>query len=146
MNIDVLKLLTRVEEEKKFKIDVCFKKEDLKEAGILELKNVVAEGRFFLTSANRIELEMNISGIMVLPCSITLKPVDYHFSTNVEGDYIDLMEEIEEKNKKIENTLDISSIIWENILMEIPLKVTSETAYKESLEGNGWKFISDEEV
>ena len=46
--------------------------------------------------------------------------------------------------KKSENTIDIFPIIWENILMEIPIKVTSPDADKE-LSGDGWKFVTNDE-
>ena len=54
------------------------------------------------------------------------------------------MEEIDENHKKIENSIDILPIIWENILMEIPMKVTSPDAYSVKAEGEGWKFVTDE--
>ena len=54
------------------------------------------------------------------------------------------MEEIEENDKKIENSIDILPIIWENILMEIPMKVVSEEAKDIELKGDGWRLITDE--
>ena len=54
------------------------------------------------------------------------------------------MEEINENSQKIENSIDIFPIIWENILMEIPMKVVSEKAKNLKLEGDGWKLITDE--
>ena len=50
---------------------------------------------------------------MILPCAITLKPVDYHFSTEITGNIEDLYEEIDKNLKKSENSIDILPIIWE---------------------------------
>ena len=57
------------------------------------------------------------------------------------------MENMEENERNFQNTIDILPIIWENILMEIPMRVVSEEAKNSdiSLEGNGWKFVTEEE-
>ena len=49
-----------------------------------------------------------------------------------------------EIDKKIENTIDILPIIWENILMEIPMRVVSPNAKPEKLKGEGWQFITEQ--
>ena len=132
--------------DKKTPLFVLFNKIDLCTLPqVLELKEVYAEGKIYLNDEDRVEVNVSITGTMVLPCSITLEPVEYPFSVNVEDDFLDLLEEITENTKKIENSIDLSPIIWENILMEIPMKVTSENAKNISLEGNGWKFVTDEE-
>ena len=82
---------------------------------------------------------------MVLPCSITLKPVDYAFNAEISGDYMELMSEIENSVQKVDNSLDIFHIIWENILMEIPIKVTCPDATDLKLSGDGWKLVTEGE-
>ena len=79
-----------------------------------------------------------------MPCAITLKPVDYPFSVEINGE---LEELLMENSKKFQNTIDIFPIIWENILMEIPMRVVSPNVDKSDikLSGDGWKFASDEE-
>ena len=78
---------------------------------------------------------------MVLPCAITLKPVDYPFSTEINGQLDELLVE---NDKKFKNTIDILPIIWENILMEIPMRVVSPNAKPEKLKGEGWQFITEQ--
>ena len=92
------------------------------------------------------ELDLLLEGTMVLPCSITLQPVDHNFSVEIQGIYTEMMEEIENFDKKIENTLDIFPIIWENILMEIPIKVTCPEATDLKLSGDGWKLVTEEDL
>ena len=70
---------------------------------------------------------------MILKDDITLEPVEYKFNSELE--------EILEKNK---NILDITDILWQNILVEIPSKVRS-TDEDITLEGNGWRVISEEQ-
>ena len=48
------------------------------------------------------------------------------------------------KLKNIENSIDILPIIWENILIEIPMRVVSEGAEDLSLHGDGWELITEE--
>lgn len=81
---------------------------------------------------------------MVLPCAITLKPVDYPFSIEFDKSLEEICEETTENLKKDENTLDILPIIWENILMEIPMKVVSKDANTSNLKGDGWEFVTNE--
>ena len=69
---------------------------------------------------------------MVLKDDITLEPVDYEF-----------MAELEEILEKSKNILDITDILWQNILVEIPSKVRS-TDEDINLEGNGWRVISED--
>ena len=79
---------------------------------------------------------------MILPCSISLKPTKYPFSIEIDDDLSEFLEENLENNQ---NTIDIFPIIWENILMEIPLKVVNEDLSDVKKEGKGWKFITDKE-
>ena len=76
---------------------------------------------------------------MVLPCAITLKPTDYKFS-------VDINEKVEENEENYTNTLDIFPIIWENILMEIPMRVVSPGAEDIKMSGDGWKLVTDDDV
>ena len=87
-----------------------------------------------------------LSGIMTLPCSITLKPTELKFETEIVGNIEEMLEEIGENDKKTENTIDIFPIIWENILMEIPMRVVSPDIDEQTLKGDGWKLITDEET
>mgnify|MGYP003293560481 FL=1 len=84
---------------------------------------------------------------MVLPCAITLKPVNYPFNIEISGEIEELMENFEENSTNFQNSIDILPIIWENILMEIPMRVVSDEAENSNItkEGEGWKFVTEEE-
>ena len=73
-----------------------------------------------------------------------MKPVDYPFSFKIEEIFSEDTEEIAKKIKKSENTIDILPIVWENILMEIPMKVVSPDASLEKIEGDGWKLVTED--
>ena len=117
--------------------------ESLKKANILALKDTKVEGTIS-KSEDDYYLDCSIKGLMVHPCSLTLEPVDYPFNIKVEGIVGQMLEEIGEFSKNAQNSIDILPIIWENILMEIPMKVISPTA-KVKTEGNGWRIITEED-
>ena len=143
--------LTRLNNNIVKNIEICetysFTLEELKGTDLLKLEDVKVEGEIFKNSLGNIELSLLVEGVMVMPCAITLKPVDYSFSIDINGEIEELMENFDEISTNFQNSIDILPIIWENILMEIPMRVVSEEAKNSNnkLEGNGWKFVTEEE-
>ena len=133
MKIDITKLLNSYIDVIELNQEVNISNELLSQSLITELKNVNLNGDITLDEDDNINLTGNLSGIMILKDDITLAPVEYQFNTDLE--------EILEKNK---NILDITDILWQNILVEIPSKVRS-TDEDINLEGNGWRVISEEQ-
>jgi uncharacterized protein len=80
---------------------------------------------------------------MVLPSSTTLEPVNYNLDIQIDENINDFIEETGENSIFCENTLDILPIIWENILVEIPMKVVSNDTADITLSGEGWKVITE---
>ena len=117
---------------------VTFPKEDLEKAGILDMDEVSVKGEITNNREENI-LNLTIKGKMILPCNLTLEPVDYPFSLEIEEN----LNEIIENSQK---TIDILPIIWENILMEIPMKVVSPKAKNMKTKGEGWELITDSET
>lgn len=116
---------------------VTFPKEDLEKAGILDMDEVSVKGEITNNREENI-LNLTIKGKMILPCNLTLEPVDYPFTLEIEEN----LNEIIENSQK---TIDILPIIWENILMEIPMRVVSPKAKNMKTKGDGWELISDSE-
>ena len=133
MQIDITKLLNSYIDVIELNQEVNISNELLSQSLITELKNVNLNGDITLDEDDNINLTGNLSGIMILKDDITLAPVEYQFNTDLE--------EILEKNK---NILDITDILWQNILVEIPSKVRS-TDEDINLEGDGWRVISEEQ-
>ena len=139
--IDLTRLNTGVVEYIDIDEDINIDDEKLNSSEIISLKNTKVVG----SEGKEHYLECEITGTMVLPCSMTLKPVDYEFNIKVEGIMEELFEEIGEIVKNNQNTIDILPIIWENILMEIPIKVISPDAVNIEEKGDGWELITDED-
>ena len=119
---------------------VSFDEEDLKKAGILKMDKVSVIGTI-TCPYDEYTIDLQIKGKMVLPCSVTLEPVDYPFSIKIEEE----LSQLAENFKKTQKSIDILPIIWENILMEIPIKVISPKAKNIKAKGNGWELITDSE-
>ena len=122
--------------------DIYFSKEDLKETEIIDLQTVKATGKIYKDSLEEIILELQITGTMILPCSRTLKPTEHKFKADIEEN----IEENEEKTKKIKKTIDILPIIWENILMEIPIRIINPEAEEIEIKGEGWELITSDNI
>lgn len=146
MIIDLTRLKSDIDKEILIDEIYTFSEEELKGLDVLKLENVNIKGKINKNSRNEYELFLNVYGVMVLPCAITLKPVDYEFNIDISGNLEILMQEIDETLKKLENSIDILPIIWENILMEIPMKVVSEEAKDIKLEGDGWRLLTDDKI
>ena len=144
MEIDITRLKSDIDEFIDVDLDYSFSKEELDGTDLLELNNVKINGIISKDSLNEYSIDVNVKGTMVLPCAITLEPVNYPFNIKISGNLEEMLEEINENSKKIENSIDIFPIIWEYILMEIPMKVVSEKAKDIKLEGDGWRLITDE--
>ncbi len=144
MKIDITRLKSGVDSEIPIHEIRTFSKEELNGTSLIELNDVDIEGLITKNNMEDYVLDCNVSGSMVLSCAITLKPVVYPFFIHIQGNIQELLEELAENDKKIENTIDIFPIIWENILVEIPSRVVSEDAEGLSLEGNGWKLCTEE--
>jgi len=104
---------------------------------IISINDIDVIGKIYMNEENYDHVKCEISGEMILKDSISLEPINYPFS--IEYDDI-----LEENCKKNENTLDIFSFLWENIVLEIPLQFTKVTDLSK-FHGDGWKLISEEE-
>lgn len=142
MIFDLTKLKSKIENEVMIDMTYEFSKEQLSGTEVLSPFTVSLEGTITRDVLDGFLLSVRVKGQLFLPCSVTLKPVPIPLDINIIGSLDELLEEIDENHKKIENSIDILPIIWENILMEIPMKVTSPDAYFETKEGDGWKFVT----
>ena len=137
--------ITKFKNQNVFSIEIDEKleisEELLEKTNIIELNNVTVKGSISEIGDNDYELNVNVEGDMILPDSITLERTNYHFNTEIAGNIDELLEEIGETSKKTEFTIDIFPIIWENILMEIPIRIVNEKNENIKIEGDGWKLI-----
>lgn len=146
MNIDLTKLMIGEYEELIIEESLEFPIEKLETSPIRELKNVEFKGIITKLYDGNYEIAGNITGTMVLPDDITLESVDYSFNSEIEEKFGELEENEEKSLQIIKNRLDITEFLWQNILVEIPLKVVGEKNQILNLKGNGWRLVTEEEL
>ena len=149
MIIDLTRLKNEIDEYIEIDSTVEYDSEYAKNTELIDLKNTKVKGTISKNSIENIIIDLILEGTMILPCAITLKPVEYQFNCTINGNieelYAEIYAEIEKIDKKYENSIDILPIIWENILMEMPMKVVSEDLSDVKTEGDGWKLITEKE-
>ena len=80
-----------------------------------------------------------LSGTMIIPDDITFEDFEYNFTSEIE-------ENIEETRINFQKTIDITEDLWQNILVEIPLKAVNEKNKNLKLKGDGWRLISEDDI
>lgn len=135
MEINLLPL----DQNKSIDIDTTCNFTNFEGTDIQKMTEVKVTGTITKDVADDYFISLEIKGTMTLPDSLTLDPVEYPFDINVEEN----LEEVAENFKKSDKTIDILPIIWENILMEIPIRVTGKDSKALKTEGEGWSFVED---
>ena len=119
--------------------DFVIEEDYYKNTDIRKLENLHVSGEVSVDYDDYINLNVKITGRMILPCAMTLNDVPYDFTSEVEEN-IGKFEEIYKNNK---NLLEISPILWENIVLEIPIRVVSKDIEPSNTSGDGWELISE---
>ena len=104
---------------------------------IIDLSDISVTGVIILRDEKECFVGL-INGTMTILDSISLEEVFYPFCISFD-DYIP------ENYIKNENTLDILGFLWENIVLEVPLRFTKVQDLSK-FQGDGWRVISEEEI
>ena len=115
--------------------DIIIPNEYLENSGIRRLNNIHFKGNIKKLVDDTYSLEGVLSGTMILADDITLEDYEYNFTSEIE-------ENIEETSINLQKTLDITDILWQNILIE----VVNDKNKNIKLEGNGWRLISEDDL
>ena len=146
MNIDLTKLVTNIVDSINIDIAVDIPKNMYENSRVRNLKNTLFKGKITKNYDGNYVIEGILEGIMILDDDITLEDVDYKFTTNIYEEFNEYEQNLENNLKIIQNSLDITEFLWQNILVEIPLKVISDKNKNLKLEGNGWRLITEKDI
>ena len=105
---------------------------------VIDLNEVEVSNSIIKRIEDDFYINMSIKGKMTIKDSITLEDVKYPFSIEID----DKLSEFIQNN---ENSLDIIEILWQNIVLEVPLRYTEVSDY-EKYQGDGWKLVSEEDL
>ena len=138
MYIDLAKV-----DEKGIVIDdiVSFGEEYIKNTPIQKLENVKVDGRAYYSITSEIVFECKVEGSMVLLDAMDLEPIDYPFSFEISEI---LSENDDEKDQNELKTLDIMDVLWQNIVLEVPISFRKDPEKKYEMSGEGWELVNEE--
>ena len=144
MKIDLTKLLLSQCDEIEIDNDLEIPKEFSNGTDIKDISKVKLLGSITDDGEN-FNLSLNINCILTLTCSVSLKDVKYPINIDIDEILSQNSNNIEDFYKIINNSIDLLPIIWQNILLEVPIRVVSPDIEEENIYGDGWKFITKEE-
>ena len=136
--IDLTKLYSGIYEEISFDGEYDIPKEMINDSRIIKLDKVEIHNSIIKKVEEDYDISLEIIGRMLINDSITLEEVWYPF--NIEID--EKLSEFVEKDKK---ALDLKEFLWQNIVLEVPLRYTLVSNYND-YHGDGWKLVSEEEL
>ena len=138
MYIDLAKV-----DEKGIIIDdtVSFGSEYIKNTSIQKLENVKVNGRAYYSVTSEIVFDCKVEGTMVLLDAMDLEPIDYPFSFEISEI---LSENDDEKDQNELKTLEIMDVLWQNIVLEVPISFRKDPEKAYNLEGDGWELVDEE--
>lgn len=145
MNIDLSKLfynqIDKIDINEEIDIPEEFYKDNK------DIKNIskVKVNGFIEENGENYSVNLNIICNLTLICSVSLKDVDYPINIDIEEIIGEDGKNLEDFDKIINNSIDLLPIIWQNILVEVPMRVVSPDIKEENIYGDGWKFITTEE-
>ena len=143
MLLDLTRLQSRISDELEYHNSIILDEALYKDTDIRRLSPIDVDITIARSSDSSYNMDLRIKGTMVLPCSLTLKDVNYPFDIKTEVKVSNDDENYDEYVKINQNNIDIIPIIWQNILLEIPLRVESEDVCDSIVSGEGWKLIRE---
>ena len=95
---------------------------------ILDIDLVKVDGKIDKIDDETYRLQYHMDVPLTLQCALTLDPVRYH----MEKDYDEIYSIYDRDDYFLieKNTIDLSEIVWSNILIEKPINVTLPNAYE----------------
>lgn len=110
------------------------------------LSDVTVSGNIhYDLSSDLVYANLDIEGVMIVPCSITNEDVEYDFHTNsLEVFSFDKVEKDQDIHETKGDVIELLPVIFQLIMMEVPLKVVKPglTNYPS---GDGWEVVKEEE-
>ena len=105
---------------------------------IIQTFPVEVKGNIINNDYQTVHINCTIKTTIKIQDSITLEIIDYPI--NIEID-----ENLDKIYIKNENSLDILSFLWENIVLEVPTYFTEVKDFSK-IQGDGWRLIREEDL
>lgn len=127
-----------------YKIDqvVNFPSELYENTDILGLKDIYVKGSIYYNVVDEIEIDLQVDGIILLKDAISNEEVNYPISIKINENLAEIADESAKYLEKNQNILDIIEFLWENIVLEVPIRYT--TVKDAKLKGEGWELNNND--
>ena len=145
MIIDLINLITNKESSITIDSDIDIPKELLKDSNIKKLDSLHLKGNISKI-LDEYTFTGTITGNMVLPDDLTLDDVTIPINIDFDEIFTENMIDNENNLTIIQNKLDIIPFLWQNIVLEVPLKVIGDGNRNINLAGDGWRLITEDEL
>lgn len=121
---------------------ISFDEEYLRVSEIKKLDNVHVSGRIYYSLTKEVIFAGNVNGNMTLVDGYSGDLIDYPFNINLDEILANFSNEDEKVGKKPKNSLDLKEVLWENIVLEVPIVVSKDNEVK-TKKGEFWE-VRDE--
>ena len=121
---------------------ISFDEEYLRVSEIKKLDNVHVSGRIYYSLTKEVIFAGNVNGNMILVDGYSGDLIDYPFNIDLDEILANFSNEDEKMGKKPKNSLDLKEVLWENIVLEVPIVVSKDNKVK-TKKGEFWE-VRDE--
>lgn len=131
--------------ELEYQNEIEFDKSYYENTDVLDIKKLNLA--FSIKKNNNQEdvLKLNANGVFLLEDARTLETVEYPFEVSFEEILNESSDLYERFLRNSQNTLDILSILWENIVLEIPISYTVAEELKTD-DSASYKIVGEESI
>ena len=121
---------------------ISFDEEYLRVSEIKKLDNVHVSGRIYYSLTKEVIFAGNVNGNMTLVDGYSGDLIDYPFNIDLDEILAHFSNGDEKMGKKPKNSLDLKEVLWENIVLEVPIVVSKDNKVK-TKKGEFWE-VRDE--
>ena len=121
---------------------ISFGEEYLQVSEIKKLDDIKVSGRIYYSLTKEVIFAGNVKGNMTLVDGYSGDLINYPFNIDLDEILADFSEEDEKKGKKPQNSLDLKEVLWENIVLEVPIVATKNNKLSKT-KGEFWE-VRDE--
>ncbi len=135
--------LNRIRDIYNINEEIDFSEDYYKNTSIKKLIDTTFNGKIFYDYENNLRITGKCRGTMILEDAITLDDINYPFSFELDEILDENNEEIAEYFENSKNTLDIIGVLWQNIVLEVPMRVTNSKIEDIKTTGEGWELVNE---
>ena len=121
---------------------ISFDEEYLHLSTIKRLDDVKVKGRLYYSLTKEVIFSGKVQGTMILTDGYSGEDINYPFLIELDEILADFSQEVAKNAKKAQNTLDLKEVLWENIVLEVPIVATKNNKLSKT-KGEFWE-VRDE--